>query len=94
MRLVWLPQAQDDVRQAHAYISEVSPKGAKAVVARIGAQVDALVDFPRIGRPGRVSGTRELVITRTPYIVAYRIVGDDIEILAVIHGARRWPDAF
>lgn len=92
MRLVWLPRAKDDVRQAYAYISEASPKRARAVVKRIDAQVDTLLEFPRNGRPGRVAGTRELVITRTPYVVAYRLAGEDIEILAAIHGARTWPE--
>jgi plasmid stabilization system protein ParE len=46
-----------------------------------------------IGRPGRISGTRELVLTAFPYIIAYRVT-DRIEILAMMHGARRWPDKF
>jgi toxin ParE1/3/4 len=49
---------------------------------------------PYLGRPGRVANTRELVVTSTPFIVAYRVVSDRIEILAVFHGARRWPDSF
>jgi toxin ParE1/3/4 len=51
-----------------------------------------LADNPHMGRPGRVPGTRELVVTRTPYIVPYRVRGDTLEILRVYHGARRWPD--
>ena len=47
--------------------------------------------FPQSGRPGRIEETRELVIDRTPYIVAYRIVGDTVRILRVLHGSRRWP---
>ncbi|MBH8572974.1 hypothetical protein I8752_08065 [Nostocaceae cyanobacterium CENA369] len=43
---------------------------------------------------GRIAGTRELVITRTPFIVAYRVRADQIEILAVIHATRRWYDNF
>jgi plasmid stabilization system protein ParE len=48
--------------------------------------------FPRSGRSGRIAGTRELVISRTPYIAAYRIAGDTVRILRVLHGSRRWPD--
>ncbi len=53
-----------------------------------------LPDNPEMGRPGRVPGTRELVIPRTPFIVPYRLVGNTIQILRVFHGTRRWPEAF
>jgi addiction module RelE/StbE family toxin len=59
----------------------------------IRAQVNALRQFPESGRPGRVDGTRELVIDRTPYIVAYRILGDTVRVLRVLHGSQQWPDA-
>jgi plasmid stabilization system protein ParE len=45
-----------------------------------------------LGRPGRIAGTREFVVSETPYAVPYRVAGADVEILAVVHGARRWPD--
>ena len=57
---------------------------------RIREQAHALRDFPSAGRPGRVRGTRELVIDRTPYIVAYRVRGDEVFILRVLRGARSW----
>ena len=47
-----------------------------------------------MGRPGRVPGTRELVIPGTPYIVPYRVQGEAIQILRVYHSARRWPESF
>jgi toxin ParE1/3/4 len=56
--------------------------------------VEQLANFPEMGRPGRVHGTRELVIQSTPYIVAYRLKGSTVEILALLHGARRWPTRF
>jgi toxin ParE1/3/4 len=49
---------------------------------------------PHMGRPGRVPGTRELVIRRTRYIVPYRVHGETLQILRVYHSARRWPDSF
>jgi toxin ParE1/3/4 len=58
------------------------------------AAVETLARFPDSGRPGRVTGTRELVVTQTPFIVAYRRRGDAIEILSVLHGRQRWPDGF
>ena len=57
-------------------------------------QVAQLSDHPHTGQPGRVSDTRELVITATPYVAPYRVTEGVIEILAVMHGARRWPEAF
>jgi toxin ParE1/3/4 len=74
------------------YIEADSPQAAIAMDERIREQVELLVRFPQSGRKGRVEGTRELVISRTPYIVAYRIGGDTVGILRVLHGARRWPD--
>jgi toxin ParE1/3/4 len=52
----------------------------------------SLVNNPEMGRPGRVPGTCELVMPKTPFVVPYRLVGKTIQILRVFHGARRWPD--
>lgn len=61
---------------------------------RILSAIEALERHPDLGRPGRVSGTRELVITGTPLIVAYRLRRNEIQVLAVLHGARKWPERF
>jgi toxin ParE1/3/4 len=53
-----------------------------------------LTEHPYSGRKGRVEGTRELVISRMPYIAAYVVEEGYIAILAVLHHARKWPDAF
>jgi toxin ParE1/3/4 len=94
MRLIWLPSAQRDLQHALDYVSEHKPKAAQRMGERIVGSVGRLVDFPRMGRPGRVEGTHELVIARTPCVVAYQLAGGDIEVLAVIHGARRRPECF
>ncbi|MGA0588061.1 type II toxin-antitoxin system RelE/ParE family toxin [Dyella sp. KRB-257] len=60
---------------------------------RIRLQVEQLIRHPESGRIGRVEGTRELVIDRTPYITAYRMAGDTVRILRVLHSAQQWPDA-
>ena len=57
----------------------------------IEAAVSRLADFPESAKPGRVSGTRELVVPATPFIVVYRIEAAGIVILRVLHGARKWP---
>ena len=95
MNIVWSPEAIQDLISLRAYIAEESPAGARRIVLRILHDIEYLLpDNPHIGRPGRVPGTRELVIPRTPYIVPYRMQGASIQILRVYHGARRWPNSF
>lgn len=62
--------------------------------AYVKAKVDALGDFPALGRPGRVLGTRELVIDRYPLIIPYRVVGDELQVLRVFHTSRKPPKAW
>jgi toxin ParE1/3/4 len=94
MKIVWSPEAIGDLISLRAYIAENNPAAALRTAQRIVQLIeDGLVENPSMGRPGRVPGTRELVITRTPYVVPYRVRGDAIEILRVYHGARLWPDA-
>ncbi len=59
---------------------------------RIKERVAELANNPHIGRPGRVPGTRELIISKTPYIVPYQVSGDTLQILRVYHGSRQWPE--
>ncbi|WP_229518234.1 type II toxin-antitoxin system RelE/ParE family toxin [Paraburkholderia terrae] len=92
MRLEWSVFALEDRDGIFDYIEEDSPRAAVVVDDRIRTQVRQLLQFPETGRPGRVEGTRELVISRTPYIAAYRITGDTVRILRVLHGAQQWPD--
>ena len=94
MRVVWSPQAREDLREIYLYIAEENPSAARLVQARVKKLVAFLKDNPHIGYPGRVPKTRELVIPRTPYIVPYRLRDDYIEILRVYHGARKWPEGF
>ena len=95
MNIIWSPEAIQDLMSLRAYIAEEGPAGARRIVLRILHDVEHLLpDNPHMGRPGRVPGTRELVIPRTPYIVPYRVQRDTIEVLRVYHAARRWPDSF
>jgi len=95
MTLIWSPEALQDLRDIRAYISQHDPNAAKTIVARIVARVgEQLPINPEIGRLGRVSGTRELVISNTPFVVPYRIRADQIDILRVYHSARMWPESF
>jgi toxin ParE1/3/4 len=94
VRLRWSRRAKASVVAISDYISIDSPNAARTLIGEIQTQVDTLADHPRLGRAGRVRGTRELVINRTPYIAAYRIDGDLVTILRVLHGKQRWPKRF
>ena len=92
MRLRWTKRAERDLDEIAKYIGQDSPAEAARVVLELIDQVEAnLLAHPAIGRPGRVLGTRELVIGGLPYVVPYRVRDMDIEILRVLHTSRRWP---
>jgi toxin ParE1/3/4 len=93
MTPIWSPQAIADLAALRAYIEQDNPEAAQRIALHIIHNVEHLLpNSPEMGRPGRVPGTRELVIPRTPFIVPYRLVGNTIQILRIFHGARRWPD--
>ena len=91
MKVEWSHPAQRDLIAIAEYVAADSPNAALAVVDRIDSLVAALADHPRRGRPGRVAGTRELVVPNLPYIIAYRLDDDRVQILRVLHAARKWP---
>ena len=92
MHLEWSIFSLADRKAIFDYIEADSPRAAVSVDDRIEARVEGLAQFPEMGRAGRIEGTRELVISRTPYIAAYRIAGDTVRILRVLHGAQQWPE--
>ena len=92
MKLVWSAFARVDREAIFDYIAAQNPLAAIAVDERIQSATERLIQFPESGRPGRVEGTRELVIVRTPYIAAYLIAGKSVRILRVLHGAQLWPE--
>ena len=93
MRVVWSRRAIADLRAIRSYIQADSPAAARKITLRIVDLVETMIlDNPEVGRPGRSPGTRELVVSHTPYIVPYRVQDGVVEVLRVYHGARRWPD--
>lgn len=94
MTIVWSSEALDDLDRLRAFIAKDSPKAAREIALVILAAVEYLADNPHIGRPGRVPGTRELVVPQTPFIVPYRLQAGVLQVLRVYHGARRWPEGF
>jgi len=91
MRVRWLRTALRNLDDEAAYIATDDPEAARTVVQRILDAVTALSDQPGLGRPGRVAGTRELVVRKTRYIVPYRVSGEVVEVLRVFHTSRRLP---
>ncbi len=95
MRIVWTRPSENDLDAIETYIAQDDPIAAIRLVLKIiHGTNDHLADHPNLGRPGRIAGSRELVIPGTSYIVAYRVRRDVIEILRVLHGAQRWPEQF
>ena len=94
MRVLWTAPAARDLEAIGDYIARHNPGAARRIVQRIRARTRTLASRPYLGRPGRVAGTRELVIASTPFIVVYRVIDDRLEVLAVFHGARIWPNSF
>jgi toxin ParE1/3/4 len=91
MRVTWGRRARRDLNELIAYIAEDSLQTAELVAARILKAAELLTAMPRSGRTGRVPGTRERVVSKTPYILAYKIDSSQVRILRVFHGARKWP---
>ena len=91
MEVVWLRRAQQHLAEIITYIANDNPTAAISVRQRIEEAARSLSAHPEMGRQGRIDGTRELVIHGLPYIIPYRVRRGRVEILAVIHAARRWP---
>lgn len=91
MQIVWLKNALRNLDELANYISQENQQAAAQVIDLIIAQVYQLAKQPSLGRPGRVVGTRELVISNTHYLVPYRTKNNKVEILRVFHTSRRPP---
>jgi len=91
MRLEWTCPAINDLKSASDYVAKDNPRAAKHMAERVREAVEYLADYPNMGRPGRVAQTRELVISGTPFIAVYWVTGGIVQILRILHHARRWP---
>ncbi len=85
-------QAPADLEDALGYIARERPAAARVPPERVRAAINSLASFPNMGRPGRVPGTREFAVA--PFVAAYRTSGPDVDVLAILHGARAWPPSF
>jgi len=94
MQLKITKRAKQDMSTVRKYISKDSEDMATQVLTQVKASMSGVLNFPLMGRIGRVKNTRELVLTQSSYILVYRVVKDTVEILALIHTSRIWPDEF
>ncbi len=94
MQVKWLRQASRNLDEEAAYIAQESPQSAASFITHLTTSAEILAAHPQMGRPGRVPGTRELVVTRFPYILPYRVREQNVEILRVFHTSRKWQQHF
>jgi plasmid stabilization system protein ParE len=93
MRVRWTPRARADLREISEYLDVHLPNFLQSTVVSLCEAIDSLFSSPYRGRPGREPGTRELVMTRIPYIVAYRVRSYVVEVLHIHHTSRQWPES-
>lgn len=91
LKVEWSLPAIGDLQSAGEYIAEDNPDAATRMASRILESVEYLIDQPHIGRPGRLAETRELVVSGTPFVIVYWLKRGVVQILRVLHHARRWP---
>lgn len=94
MKLRYTPRAKLDLAEIYDYIAQENPPAARRVILLIRNAAETLPQNPQIGRVGRLARTRELTVDRFPFMLAYRIESEEIQILAVVHTARLWPEDF
>jgi len=94
MKIRFTRNAYSDIDAVYNFIAKDNPVAAQRVLDRVESMIDHLIEHPNLGLEGRVNYTRELIVPDTPYIVAYELNQEFIDILAIIHSSRRWPDSF
>lgn len=90
-QLEFAARAFQHIASAEEFISRENPTAARKVAEAIYKTAEKLEIFPDIGKPGRVSGTRELPLTKYPYTLVYRVRPSKVIIYAVMHHARKYP---
>lgn len=94
MRVRWTTPAREQFLSAYDYIAADNPRAAARTADSLSKSTEMLAKHPLAGREGRVARTRELLVHGTPFVPAYRIARAEVEILAVMHAARKWPEGF
>ncbi len=92
LKVRWTRPALSDFIEAQEFIARDDPQAASRTAERLWEAAEHLTENPHIGRKGHVAGTRELVVTRTPYLIVYRTRDEVVEILRIWHGRRNWQN--
>lgn len=87
----WLSIALEDLHEIVVYLAKEDRELAQEIAQHIWDTGQSLKLMPSRGRPGRVAGTRELVLTAYPYFIAYRVRQGKVQILRVRHTSRQYP---
>lgn len=90
LNIKWTRQALDDLESAREFIVTEYPQSLKSTIENIQLSIDQIKIFPEIGKIGRVKGTRELIFSQMPFILAYRQKKSSIEIISILHQSRKW----
>lgn len=94
MRVRWTVPAVGQLQEIFNYVAAGNPRAAGRLVGRIREAIQQTSRMPSAGRIGRVAGTREIVVPGTSYLVAYRVLNEVLQVLAILHGAQEWPKSF
>ena len=94
MKVIWSAASERHLQEVVEYLQGESAAGAVTIRRRILETVRRVGQMPYSGRIGRIDGTREAVVPRSPYIVVYQVSAQTVDILGIWHGARLWPDSF
>lgn len=90
MSVFWTPEAQQDRAEIWNYIAAENPRAAARMDSLFSEAATSLAEYPKLGRTGKISGTREL-IPHENYRLVYEIASETVWILALVHTARQWP---
>ena len=90
MKVIWTPEAEEDRAQIVAYIRADNPLAAAQMEQLFNRTASRLAEHPRLGRPGKTPGTRELIAHQS-YRLVYELHDETVWVLVLVHTARQWP---
>ena len=92
MQVKWLKWALRNLEQARNYVFQDNPTAAQELIIKIQNAANQLQNYPFMGKNGRVEGTKELIISNSPYILIYRVKEESVEVLRILHTSKRYPE--